>query len=83
MNHLRLRIKLGLIVGILVLCVLAVALLGYRELGNVNRRVQHMVDTTSKKVFLTVSIRTDLQKAQADGIPRGHHLGRQGIPGLR
>ncbi len=64
MNHLRIRTKLGLIVGILVLCVLAVAVMGYRRLGDVNERVQHMVDVTSKKVFLTVTIRADLQRAR-------------------
>lgn len=64
MNNLRLRTKLGLIVGILVLCVLAVALVGYRQLGEVNRRVQQMVEITSKKLNLTVSIRTDLQRAR-------------------
>lgn len=64
MNHLRIRTKLGLIVGILVLCVLAVALVGYRRLGDVNERVQHMVDVTSQKVLLTVSIRSDLQRTR-------------------
>jgi methyl-accepting chemotaxis protein len=63
-NHLRIRTKLGLIVGILVLCVLVVAVMGYRRLGAVNERVQHMVDVTSKKVLLTVSIRSDLQRAR-------------------
>jgi len=63
-HHLRIRTKLSLIVGILVLCVLAVATVGYRRLGDVNERVQHMVDVTSKKVLLTVSIRADLQRAR-------------------
>ncbi|MCU0872962.1 MAG: methyl-accepting chemotaxis protein [Pirellulaceae bacterium] len=61
MNHLRIRTKLGLIVGILVLCVLVVAVMGYRRLGDINQRVQHMVDVTSQKVLLTVSIRANLQ----------------------
>ena len=43
---------------------LAVALMGYRRLGDVNERVQHMVDVTSQKVFLTVSIRSDLQRTR-------------------
>jgi methyl-accepting chemotaxis protein len=60
-NHLRIRTKLGLIVGILVLCVLVVAVMGYRRLGDINQRVQHMVDVTSQKVLLTVSIRANLQ----------------------
>jgi methyl-accepting chemotaxis protein len=63
-NQLRIRAKLGLIVGILVMCVLVVALVGYRRLGDVNERVQHMVDVTSKKVYLTVTIRADLQKTR-------------------
>ena len=64
MNHLRLHTKLGLIVGILVLCVVAVALVGYRELGAVSRRTEQMVETTSKKVYLTVTIRANLQRAR-------------------
>ena len=39
MNHLRIRTKLGLIVGILVLCVLVVAVMGYRRLGDAERGV--------------------------------------------
>ena len=83
MNHLRLRTKLGLIVGILVLCVLAVALVGYRQLGGVNQRVQHMVDVTSKKVFLDGHHPCGPATGPAVRVPRRPDPGRQGIPRAR
>jgi len=63
-NHLPIRAKLGLIVGLLVLCILVVAVLGHRRLGDVSERVQRMVDVTSRKLLLTVSIRSNLQRAR-------------------
>ena len=64
MKNLRLRTKLGLIIGILVLCVAAVALIGYLELGVLNRRVEQMVDTTSKTAFLMSDLWADAQRAR-------------------
>jgi len=63
-NHLRLRTKLGLVVGILVLCVLAVALVGYLELGAVNRELSHLVEVTAKKTSLAADLRSDVQKTR-------------------
>lgn len=60
MNNLRIRTKLGLIVGILVLCVLAVALAGYLELGVVSRSVSKMVEVTAKKTALAADLRSDI-----------------------
>jgi methyl-accepting chemotaxis protein len=64
MKNLRLRTKLGLIIGILVLCVAAVALIGYLELGVLNRRVEQMVETTSKTAFLMSEIWDNAQRAR-------------------
>ena len=64
MKNLRLRTKLGLIIGILVLCVAAVALIGYLELGVLNRRVEQMVETTSKTAFLMSETWDNAQRAR-------------------
>jgi methyl-accepting chemotaxis protein len=57
MNHLRLRTKLGLIVGILVGCVMAVAVVGYRGLGRVSRELQDLVQVTAKMTMLASDLR--------------------------
>jgi len=57
MNHLRLRTKLGLIVGILVGCVMAVAVVGYRGLGEVSRELQEMVEVTARMTMLASDLR--------------------------
>ncbi len=57
MKNFRLRTKLGLIIGILVLCAAAVAIVAYLELGALNHRVEQMVETTSKTAFLMSQIR--------------------------
>jgi methyl-accepting chemotaxis protein len=61
MNHFRLRTKISLIVGVMVLCVLAVAVTGYRGLGSINQRVNRMVEITSKEATLGSDIRSNLQ----------------------
>jgi methyl-accepting chemotaxis protein len=63
-KQLRLPVKLGLIVGIPVLCVVAVALVGYRELARLNRDVAHMVTVTSKAAALVSDLRSNLQFAR-------------------
>ena len=63
-NRWRLPTKLGLIVGIPVLCVVAVALVGYRELARLNRDVAHMVAVTSKAAALVSDLRNNLQFAR-------------------
>ena len=60
----RLPTKLGLIVGIPVLCVVAVALVGYRELARLNQDVARMVTVTSKAAALVSDLRTNLQIAR-------------------
>ncbi len=57
MNHLRLPTKLGLIVGILVVCVMAVAVVGYRGLGKVSRELRQLVEVTAKKTMLAADLR--------------------------
>jgi methyl-accepting chemotaxis protein len=56
-NHLRLRTKLGLIVGILVVCVIAVASAGYRGLGRVSRELRQLVEVTARKTTLAAHLR--------------------------
>jgi len=64
MKNLRLRTKLGLIIGILVLSTAAVALVGYLELGALNRRVEQMVETTSKTAFLVSEVWDNVQRVR-------------------
>ncbi len=64
MNDLRLRTKLGLIVGLLVFCVVVVAVVGYVELGIVNRHVERMVEVTSKERGFVSDMRSNLQGAR-------------------
>ena len=60
MNDLRLRTKLSLIVGILVVCVLIIAVVGYRGLGKVRRELQQLVEVTTKKAILAANLRDDV-----------------------
>ena len=64
MKNFRLRTKLGLIIGILVLCAAAVALVAYLELGALNHRVEQMVGTTSKTAFLMSEIWDNAQRVR-------------------
>jgi methyl-accepting chemotaxis protein len=64
MKNFRLRVKLGLIIGILVLSVIAVALTGYLELGALNNRVEQMVNSTSKTAFLLSDVGANVQRAR-------------------
>jgi methyl-accepting chemotaxis protein len=64
MKNLRLRVKLGLIIGILVLSVVAVALTGYLELGSLSGRVEQMVEQTSQAAYLTGDIWSSVQRAR-------------------
>ena len=60
MKNLRLRTKLGLIVGVLAATAAAIAAVGYYQLAAVNDRLQHMVDVTSKEADLCSQTRLDL-----------------------
>ena len=64
MNHLRIRTKLGLTVGILVICVLSVALAGYVGLGHVNQQLTHLVEVTAAKTALAGDLRVDVGTAR-------------------
>lgn len=64
MKNFRLRVKFGLIIGILVLSVIAVALTGYLELGGLNGRVEQMVDKTSKAAYQLGDIWSNAQRAR-------------------
>jgi methyl-accepting chemotaxis protein len=59
-NDLRLRTKLGLIVGILVISVMAVAVVGYRGLGKVSGELQQLVEVTTRKAILAANLRDDV-----------------------
>ena len=61
MNHLRLRTKIALIIGILVLCVVGVALVGYVELREVNHEIDQMVGVTAKTRAILSDLRTHIQ----------------------
>jgi methyl-accepting chemotaxis protein len=63
-NNLRLHTKLGMIVGILVVCVIAVASVAYVELGNVSLRLHQLVEVTAKKTALAADLRTDVGAAR-------------------
>lgn len=60
MNHLRLPTKLGLIVGILIVCVIVVAAVGYRGLGKVSRELRQLVEVTARMTMLAAHLRDDV-----------------------
>lgn len=64
MNRLRLRTKIGLIIGILVFGIVIVASVGHVELGIVNRHVENMVEVTAKTRGLVSDLRSNLQGAR-------------------
>ena len=83
MNRWRLPSKLGLIVGIPVLCVVAVALVGYRELAQLNRDVVQMVAVTSKAAALVLGSAKQSSVRAAAGVSGRNLARRQGSPRLR
>src|SRR5205809_642636 len=60
MQHLQLRIKIGLIVGVLVVTAVVIAVGGLLQLRSLNGRLQSLVDVTIKKQSLASQIVTDL-----------------------
>jgi methyl-accepting chemotaxis protein len=60
MQHLPLRIKIGLIVGVLVVTAVVIAVGGLVQLRSLNGRLQSLVDVTIKKQSLASQIVTDL-----------------------
>jgi methyl-accepting chemotaxis protein len=64
MNNIRLRSKIGLLYGLLVLCVFAVAATGYFGLSSINDRVTQMVDVTAAEAALAADIRSNVQTSR-------------------
>ena len=60
MNNLRLRTKLGLLVGLLAATTVIVAAVGYYQLAAVNDRLRHMVEVTFQAVHQCSQLRLDL-----------------------
>jgi methyl-accepting chemotaxis protein len=60
MQHLQLRIKIALIVGVLVVTAVVIAVVGLLQLRSLNGRLQSLVDVTIKKQSLASQIVTDL-----------------------
>ncbi len=66
MNNLRLRTKLGLLVGVLAATAVIIAAVGYFQLAVVNDHLRHMVEVTSKEADLCSKLRLD----RADDAPQ-------------
>ena len=60
MNNLRLRTKLGLLVGLLAATTVIVAAVGYYQLTAVNDRLRHMVEVTSRAAHQCSQLRLGL-----------------------
>jgi hypothetical protein len=63
MQHLRLRTKIGLVIGVLVLTALLIAAVGILQLRALNGRLQAMVDVTVQEQTLGLQIQLDLLRA--------------------
>ena len=63
MQHLRLRTKLGLIIGILLVTALLIAAVGIYQLKSLNAKVQTLVDVTVKELNTVSQIEIDLHRA--------------------
>jgi methyl-accepting chemotaxis protein len=60
MNNLRLRTKLGLLVGVLAATAVSIAAVGYFQLAAVNDHLRHMVEVTSQEADLCSKVRLDV-----------------------
>ena len=63
MQHLRLRSKMALVIGILVLTAVAIAVVGILQLRSLNSRVQKVVDVSVKKQSHGYQMQLDLMRA--------------------
>lgn len=63
MQHLRLRTKMALITGVLVLTAVAITVVGIVQLRSQNARVQEIVDVTTKKQAFAFQMQLDLLRA--------------------
>lgn len=63
MQHLRLRTKLGLIIGIPIFTALLIAAVGIYQLKSLNGKVQSLVDVTIKELNVTNQIEGELHRA--------------------
>ncbi len=63
MQHLRLRAKFGLIIGVLIFTALLIAVVGIYQLKSLNAKVQSLVDVTVKELNVTNQIEGELHRA--------------------
>jgi methyl-accepting chemotaxis protein len=63
MQHLRLRTKIGLVIGVLVLTALLIAAVGILQLRALNGRLQSLVDVTVQEQTLGIQMQLDLLRA--------------------
>ena len=63
-NDLRLGAKIGLIIAVLVATAIAIAAVGYNQMGMVSDRLQHLADVTLKEVDYGAQIRQDLGQSR-------------------
>jgi methyl-accepting chemotaxis protein len=63
MQHLRLRTKIGLVIGVLVLTALLIAAVGILQLRALNGRLQALVDVTVQEQTLGIQMQLDLLRA--------------------
>ena len=63
MQHLRLRTKFGLIIGVLIVTALLIAIVGIYQLKSLSAKVQGLVDVTLKELNVTNQIEVELHRA--------------------
>ena len=63
MQHLRLRTKIGLVIGVLVLTALLIAAVGILQLRALNSRLQTLVDVTVQEQTLAFQMQLDLLRS--------------------
>lgn len=63
MQHLRLRTKFGMIIGVLIFTALLIAAVGIYQLKSLNAKVQSLVDITVKELYVTNLIEIELHRA--------------------
>src|SRR3954462_9315122 len=63
MQHMRLRSKMALVIGVLMLTALAIAVVGILQLRSLNTRIQSVVDVSVKKQAFGYQMQLDLMRA--------------------
>jgi methyl-accepting chemotaxis protein len=64
MNRLRLRTKIGLVIAVMVATAVAIAAVGYYQLGMVNERVKNMIDVTAQAYHVSEMMQRDMQRSR-------------------